>query len=252
MSDVTVVIPARYDSTRLPGKALAPLAGKPMVQHVWERAGQSAAARVVIATDDARIERAAIDFGAEVLMTSPAHASGTDRVAEVAGALDLAEDAIIVNVQGDEPLVPPAIIDQVATNLATYSEFSMSTLSIPLVAQALHDPSVVKVVSAANGRALYFSRATIPWYRDAFAVSRDSLPAESLLRRHVGIYAYRVAFLKTFVALGSCELEEAEALEQLRALYHGAQIHVAQACVPPGPDVNTPHDLEVVEALLLD
>ncbi|WP_416423135.1 3-deoxy-manno-octulosonate cytidylyltransferase [Pseudomonas sp. App30] len=247
----TVVIPARFSSTRLPGKPLQLIAGKPMVQHVWEQARKSAAQRVVVATDDARIVEACQAFGAEVLLTRADHESGTDRLAEVAQALGLAADAIVVNVQGDEPLIPPAVIDQVAANLAAHAEAGMATLAEPIEdVESLFNPNVVKVVADLNGLALTFSRATLPWARDQFANDRDSLPAGVPFRRHIGIYAYRAGFLQDFVAWGPCWLEETERLEQLRALWHGVRIHVADAVEAPPAGVDTPQDLERVRRLL--
>lgn len=247
----TVVIPARYASTRLPGKPLQDIAGKPMVRHVWEQARRSAAQRVVVATDDARIVEACGAFGAEVLLTRVDHNSGTDRLAEVASQLGLASDAIVVNVQGDEPLIPPAIIDQVAANLAAHPEAGIATLAEPIEdVQALFNPNVVKVVADLNGLALTFSRAPLPWARDAFAVSRDQLPADVPYRRHIGIYAYRAGFLHDFVTWGPCWLENTECLEQLRALWHGVRIHVADALEAPSAGVDTPEDLERVRRLL--
>ncbi|WP_017937806.1 3-deoxy-manno-octulosonate cytidylyltransferase [Zestomonas thermotolerans] len=247
----TVVIPARYASTRLPGKPLQDIAGKPMVRHVWEQARKSRAERVVIATDDARIVEACQAFGAEVLLTREDHNSGTDRLAEVASRLELPGDAIVVNVQGDEPLIPPAIIDQVAANLATHPEAGIATLAEPIEeVAALFNPNVVKVVTDRNGLALTFSRAPLPWARDAFAASRDQLPAGIPYRRHIGIYAYRAQFLHDFVAWGACWLESCESLEQLRALWHGVRIHVADALEAPPTGVDTAEDLERVRRLL--
>ncbi|WP_287810601.1 3-deoxy-manno-octulosonate cytidylyltransferase [Pseudomonas sp.] len=247
----TVVIPARFSSTRLPGKPLQLIAGKPMVQHVWEQARKSAAQRVVVATDDARIVEACQAFGAEVLLTRADHESGTDRLAEVAQALGLAADAIVVNVQGDEPLIPPTVIDQVAANLAAHAEAGMATLAEPIEdVESLFNTNVVKVVTDLNGLALTFSRATLPWARDQFANDRDSLPAGVPFRRHIGIYAYRAGFLQDFVAWGPCWLEETERLEQLRALWHGVRIHVADAVEAPPAGVDTPQDLERVRRLL--
>jgi len=247
----TVVIPSRFASTRLPGKPLLLIAGKPMIQHVWEQASKSSAQRVVVATDDARIEEACKGFGAEVVMTREDHNSGTDRLAEVAGKLGLAPDAIVVNVQGDEPLIPPSVIDQVAENLAAHPEARMATLAEPIEdLQALFNPNVVKVVSDLNGLALTFSRATLPWAREAFAQHPDVLPADVPFRRHIGIYAYRAGFLQDFVAWGPCWLENTEALEQLRALWHGVRIHVADALIAPPTGVDTPEDLERVRRLL--
>lgn len=246
-----VVIPARFSSSRLPGKPLQDIAGKPMVQHVWEQAKKSSAARVVVATDDARIFEVCQGFGAEVLMTDAAHNSGTDRLAEVATQLGLASDAIVVNVQGDEPLIPPSIIDQVAANLAANPQAGIATLAEPIEdVQALFNPNVVKVVSDKSGLALTFSRAPLAWARDAFAQSRDQLPAGVPYRRHIGIYAYRAGFLHDFVAWGPCWLEDTECLEQLRALWHGVRIHVADALEAPPAGVDTPEDLERVRRLL--
>ncbi|MFQ6575630.1 3-deoxy-manno-octulosonate cytidylyltransferase [Pseudomonas sp. UM16] len=247
----TVVIPARLASTRLPGKPLLPIAGKPMIQHVWEQARKSSASRVVIATDDAGIYQACEAFGAEVLMTRADHDSGTDRLAEVATKLGLAADAIVVNVQGDEPLIPPIIIDQVAANLAAHPEAGIATLAEPISdVSAVFNPNAVKVVSDCNGLALTFSRAPLPWARDVFAQGRDSLPAGVPYRRHIGMYAYRAGFLQDFVGWGPCWLEQTESLEQLRALWHGVRIHVADAIEAPPVGVDTPDDLARVRRIL--
>ncbi|WDH55070.1 3-deoxy-manno-octulosonate cytidylyltransferase [Pseudomonas chlororaphis] len=247
----TVVIPARFASTRLPGKPLHLIAGKPMIQHVWEQACKSGAQRVVVATDDARIVEACQGFGAEAVLTRQDHNSGTDRLAEVASQLGLDADAIVVNVQGDEPLIPPAVIDQVAANLAAHTEASMATLAEPIEdVETLFNPNVVKVVSDINGLALTFSRATLPWARDAFAKNRDLLPEGVPYRRHIGIYAYRAGFLHDFVNWGPCWLENTESLEQLRALWHGVRIHVADALEAPPGGVDTAEDLERVRRLL--
>ncbi len=247
----TVVIPARFASSRLPGKPLQEIAGKPMIQHVWEQACKSSAQRVVVATDDARIVEACRAFGAEVQLTRAEHNSGTDRLAEVATALGLAADAIVVNVQGDEPMIPPAIIDQVAANLAAHPEAAIATLAEPIgEAAALFNPNVVKVATDLNGLALTFSRAPLPWARDAFAGNREQLPHAVPYRRHIGIYAYRTQFLHDFVAWGPCWLEDAECLEQLRALWHGVRIHVADALQAPPAGVDTAEDLERVRRLL--
>ncbi|MFK8329402.1 3-deoxy-manno-octulosonate cytidylyltransferase [Pseudomonas sp. BJa5] len=247
----TVVIPARLRSTRLPGKPLLPIAGKPMIQHVWEQARKSGASRVVIATDDAGIYQVCEAFGAEVLMTREDHESGTDRLAEVATKLGLAADAIVVNVQGDEPLIPPVIIDQVAANLAAHPEAGIATLAEPISdVGAVFNPNAVKVVSDCNGLALTFSRAPLPYARDAFAKNRDALPAGVPYRRHIGMYAYRAGFLHDFVGWGPCWLEQTESLEQLRALWHGVRIHVADAFEAPPVGVDTPEDLERVRRLL--
>ncbi|SDS56354.1 3-deoxy-manno-octulosonate cytidylyltransferase (CMP-KDO synthetase) [Pseudomonas sp. Z003-0.4C(8344-21)] len=247
----TVVIPSRYASTRLPGKPLLDIAGKPMIQHVWEQASKSSATRVVVATDDARIVEACKGFGAEVVLTREDHNSGTDRLAEVAAKLGLEPDAIVVNVQGDEPLIPPSVIDQVAANLAAHTEARMATLAEPIEdVETLFNPNVVKVASDINGLALTFSRATLPWARDAFAKSREHLPEGVPYRRHIGIYAYRAGFLQDFVNWGPCWLENTESLEQLRALWHGVRIHVADALTAPPTGVDTVEDLERVRRLL--
>jgi 3-deoxy-manno-octulosonate cytidylyltransferase (CMP-KDO synthetase) len=198
----TVIIPARFGSTRFPGKPLADIAGKPMIQHVYERACLSDATRVLVATDDARIADAARGFGAEVCMTSADHPSGTDRLQEVVASLGMADDEIVVNVQGDEPLIPPAIINQVAANLAANPQAGIATLSEPVEDIAgLLNPTVVKVVTDRFGMALYFSRASIPWPRDAFATAggREQMPARFEWQRHIGIYGYRVQLLNDFV-----------------------------------------------------
>ncbi|MCR9104758.1 MAG: 3-deoxy-manno-octulosonate cytidylyltransferase [Gammaproteobacteria bacterium] len=248
----SVVIPARYGSSRLPGKPLLDIAGKPMVQRVWEQANRSAAGRVIVATDDARIETAARAFGAEVVMTSAAHPSGTDRLQEVARILRLADDEIVVNVQGDEPLIPPAVIDQVASNLRACHQADIATLCEPITTLAdLHNPNVVKVVANTHQHALYFSRAPVPWPRDAFAQAEPVLPQGNAWMRHIGVYAYRTAFLHQFVQWPVAPIEQLEQLEQLRALFNGIGIHVEPACdfVPPG--VDTEADLALVRAHLL-
>lgn len=249
--DYTVIIPARYTSTRLPGKPLQDIAGKPMIQRVWEQACCSSARRVVVATDDHRIVEACGHFGAEVVQTQPEHESGTDRLAEVVVALGFAEEDIVVNVQGDEPLIPPIIIDQVAENLACHPEAAVATLAEPLEkAETLFDPNVVKVVADAQALALTFSRAPLPWSREHFAHTPPQLPEAVPYRRHIGIYAYRVGFLKQFVGWGPCWLEQVECLEQLRALWHGQRIHVADAMEVPPAGVDTPEDLERVRRLV--
>ena len=246
-----VVIPARYGSSRLPGKPLLDIAGKPMFAHVYARARESGAEEVLVATDDARIEAAARAIGAEVVMTSPDHPSGTDRLQEVARRRQWSDDTIVVNVQGDEPLIPPAVIDQVAANLMTAREAGIATLAEPLRdAAQLFNPNVVKLVRDAHGHALYFSRAPVPWARDDFARDRSQLPASDLFLRHLGIYAYRVGFLHAYVGWPPAGIEQMECLEQLRALHHGVKIHVAVAAVELPPGVDTADDLERVRALL--
>lgn len=248
--DFIAVIPARFASSRLPGKPLAQIAGEPMVAHVWRRACESRAARVVVATDDARIETALTALGAEVLMTRADHPSGTDRLAEVAEQLGLADDAVLVNVQGDEPLIPPTLIDQVADRLFDDPEASIATLAEPISdVESLFNPNVVKVVRALSGRALYFSRAPIPWDRDAFATRPDLLETDAWLR-HVGLYAYRAGFLAEYRDWTPSSLERLEQLEQLRALHHGHAIQVALARQPHPAGVDTADDLARVRALL--
>lgn len=235
-----VVIPARHASTRLPGKALLPMGGKPMLQRVHEQALQSTAARVVVATDHAGIVDACRGFAAEVVLTDVKHPSGTDRLAEVVRLLNLADDSIVVNVQGDEPFIPPAVIDQVAALLQANPDADMATLYEPLQRdEDLFDPNVVKLVTNKAGHALYFSRAPIPWARDAFAREPGRLPAEvPAFVRHIGLYAYRAGFLRHYVNLEPAPLERLESLEQLRVLWHGGSIVCAAACaeVPGGID----------------
>lgn len=247
-----VVIPARYASTRLPAKPLLEIAGKPMIQHVYERACESAAREVIIATDDARIAAAAEGFHARVCMTSADHQSGTDRLQEVARQLGLDETEIMVNVQGDEPLIPAAVINQVATNLAHVEDASVATLAEPIHTYAdFINPNIVKVVSDHRGCALYFSRAPIPWPRDHFAQDKvNTLPDDFPSRRHIGIYAYRVGLLNRFVQWPPAPLEKIESLEQLRVLWQGAMIHVADACAPVPGGVDTLNDLQRVKAIL--
>ena len=245
-----VVIPARFASTRLPGKPLLDIAGKPMIQHVWERACQSAAEKVYIATDHADIEAAARAFGAEVVMTNASHESGTDRLQEVVSRLGLADSQILVNVQGDEPLIPPEVINQVAALMADEKQ-QMATLyeHIQQAAQVF-DPNVVKLVADEQGRALYFSRAPIPWYRDGFQQNRQQLPEGINYKRHIGIYAYRAALLNRFVRWPVAALESVEKLEQLRAMANGITIQVAEACAAIPAGVDTQADLDYVRSLL--
>lgn len=248
----TVIIPARYASSRLPGKPLRLIDGKPMLQHVHEAVLASGAEQVIVATDDERIEQAAQAFAADVCMTSPDHPSGTDRLAEVAVSRDLADDTIIVNVQGDEPLMPPALVRQVAAGLAAQSEARIATLATPLLAAGeFFDPNVVKVVTDREGYALYFSRAPIPWDRDLLQENARLLPVGIQPMRHIGIYAYRVSYLRNYTDMQACPLEQAEQLEQLRALWYGEKILVATASQRPGPGVDTADDLKIAEELLL-
>lgn len=244
-----VVIPARYASTRLPGKPLQQIGSKPMVQHVWERAGLSSADRVVVATDHDEIAQACAGFGAECLMTRPDHPSGTDRLAEVVDRLELDDEHIVVNVQGDEPLIPAEVIEQVAENLAHHSSASIATLCEAIDDPAvLLDPNSVKVVFDAKGMALYFSRACIPWPRD-HDFDSGAMPAGKWYR-HLGLYAYRAGFLRRYRTWSPAPLETLESLEQLRALFQGEGIHVAEAVARVPGGVDTPEDLEAVRQLI--
>ncbi|MDF3917672.1 MULTISPECIES: 3-deoxy-manno-octulosonate cytidylyltransferase [Salinicola] len=247
MNDFVVVIPARYGSSRLPGKPLMDIDGLPMVQHVWMRANDSGASRVVIATDDARIEQAARAFGAEVVMTRDDHPSGTDRLAEVAARLQLPDETIVVNVQGDEPLLPASAIDRVAARLAADGRASVSTLAEPIHdVDTLFNPNVVKVVTDLTGRALYFSRAPIPWDRNAWKTQPPTLLETDAWLRHIGLYAYRAGFLAEYVNWQPAPLEQLEQLEQLRALQHGHLIQVATVTSSLPGGVDTLEDLERV------
>jgi 3-deoxy-manno-octulosonate cytidylyltransferase (CMP-KDO synthetase) len=246
-----VVIPARHASTRLAGKPLALLAGEPMIVHVHRIAKRSGAAEVIIATDDERIRAACSAAGAIVEMTSATHASGTDRIAEIAARRGWADQEIVVNVQGDEPLLPQSLIAQAAGLLAANPAAAIATLATPLASDAeFLDPNVVKVVARADGMALYFSRAPIPWDRDGSASSPASQERYRGARRHIGLYAYRVSALRTLAAAPAAVLELRERLEQLRALSIGLSIAVADAAEAPGPGVDTPEDLARVDALM--
>ncbi len=239
-----VYIPARYAATRLPGKPLLEIHGKPLIQYVYERALASGAAEVVIATDDERIAAVARGFGATACMTSPELPSGSDRIAAAARQRGEAEDQVIVNLQGDEPRMPAAVIRQVAALGGRCGIATSRRCASPCSAAQLFDPNVVKVVRDHSQRALYFSRAPIPWSRDEFASGQHTTAHLALYRRHVGIYAYRVGFLTRFVAAPPGELERIESLEQLRALGFGARIVAADALAPCGVGVDTPADLE--------
>ncbi len=244
-----VLIPARLASTRLPDKPLADIGGQPMVVRVAQRASASSAQRVVVAADSAAIVQACQDHGVEAILTRPDHPSGSDRLAEACELLGLAGQDVVVNVQGDEPLIEPALIDSVAALLQAHPEASMSTAAHPI--ESLDDftnPNVVKVVLDARGFALYFSRAPLPWWRDGFATGMKALPQPRPLR-HVGIYGYRADFLRLFPRLPQAPIEVAEALEQLRALWHGHRIAVQVTATAPGAGVDTPQDLERVRAL---
>ncbi len=246
-----VVIPARYASTRLPGKPLLDLAGKPMIQHVYERALASGADQVVVATDDERIITAVDSFGGVSCMTSAEHLSGSDRVAEVVSVNGWSDETIIVNLQGDEPCMPAELIDQVASDMAVHETAMVTTLFVPINShEMLFDPHVVKVVCDAGGYALYFSRAPIPWHRDEFSTQARQLPKEGQFLRHIGLYAYRAGCLAQFVEWPPAPIERAESLEQLRILWQGGKIHLTEAKVEPGHGVDTADDLARCAAVL--
>jgi 3-deoxy-manno-octulosonate cytidylyltransferase (CMP-KDO synthetase) len=245
-----VVIPARLGSTRLPNKVIRDVLGKPVVRHVWEAARMSGAAEILIATDSEQVAEICRGFGAEVCMTSPQHQSGTDRINEVARLQGWSADTIVVNLQGDEPLMPPELIRKTAQLLADDSGAHMASICHPVhVLEEWLNPNVVKVVMDRRGYALYFSRAPMPWRRDGSTREQPRLP-EGLAFRHVGIYAYRVAALAEFSQLPAAPLEECEALEQLRALTHGFRIKMGITDNPPPRGVDTEEDLQAVIALL--
>jgi len=246
----TVLIPARLASTRLPDKPLADLAGKPMVVRVADRAAASGAQAVVVAADDARIAQACREHGVRCVLTRSDHASGSDRLAEACTHLGLDGDDIVVNVQGDEPLIDPELVRQTARLVGERTECVMSTAAHAIGdAEELRNPNVVKVVLDRHGHALYFSRAPIPWWRDGSSAGRAEPAAEPRPLRHIGIYGYRAGFLRRFPQLEPAAIEHTEALEQLRVLWHGHRIAVHVADVAPGPGVDTPADLERVRAL---
>jgi 3-deoxy-manno-octulosonate cytidylyltransferase (CMP-KDO synthetase) len=245
-----VAIPARYGSTRLPAKPLREIGGVPMVVRVAQRALQAGASQVVVAVDDQRIAEALAGLGVDICMTRSDHASGSDRLAECAGLYGWADDAIVVNLQGDEPFAPAAGIRAVAQALAG-DDAPMATLATPIIdAEELFDPNVVKLVRSVDGRAMYFSRAPLPWARDGFAVSRHALPSDSPFLRHIGIYAYRAEFLARYARLPRTPLEQTESLEQLRVLEHGHPIAVQLSPEPFPPGIDTEADLERAEQWL--
>lgn len=245
-----IVIPARYDSTRLPGKPLVDLAGKPMIQHTYENASKVSEATVVIAPDDARIESAAKNFGANVCLTSKNHTSGTERIAEVIDKLKLEDDDIIVNLQCDEPFLPPEIVEQLVNNMKSIS-VNMATLCEPIDSlDDVFNPNNVKVVFDKDNYALYFSRAPIPWCRDEFNKQPKQLPKNVTYYRHIGIYAYRAGFVKRYVGWQPSILESTECLEQLRVLANGEKIHIDIAVSSPGIGIDTQDDLNKALELL--
>ena len=245
-----VIIPARYSASRLPGKPLLEIGGRPLIQWVWQCARASGAASVTIATDDVRILDSAKGFGADCLMTSPLHASGTDRIAEVVRSNGLAADDIVVNLQGDEPMMPAAVLKEVAEALISRPKAEIATAVAPIQSlQEFLDTSCVKALRARDGRALYFSRAPVPWPRDAVAAGGPMRFSGAW--RHVGIYAYRVRSLLQFAAWPPTPLEETEKLEQLRALENGMRIHLAELSEAPPAGVDTPADLARVRAAVV-
>jgi 3-deoxy-manno-octulosonate cytidylyltransferase (CMP-KDO synthetase) len=244
-----VIIPARLAASRLPGKPLLMIGDRPLIQWVWQRARASGAASVTVATDDVRIFDSARAFGADCLMTSPRHASGTDRIAEVVRAKGFAADEVVVNLQGDEPMMPPAVVNEVAESLHTQPHTDIATAVAPILTLAeFLDPGCVKALRSLDGQALYFSRAPVPWPRDA--ATHDGPTRFAGAWRHVGIYAYRVRSLLQFASWPPTPLEECEKLEQLRALEHGMRIHLAVLSEAPPAGVDTPEDLERVRASL--
>ncbi len=244
-----VIIPARFGASRLPGKPLLDVAGRPLIRWVWESARASGARSVIVATDDPRIRAVAAGFGADVAMTAAEHVSGTDRIAEVVRARGLSAETIVVNLQGDEPLMPPAVPARVAAALAEHSECGIATAAAPIASLAeFLDPSCVKALRSSSGEALYFSRAPVPWSRDAAAAGNPSDFSHAW--RHIGIYGYRVRSLLEFAGWPPTPLETTEKLEQLRALERGMRIHVVALQEAPPAGVDTPEDLERVRAKL--
>jgi len=244
-----VVIPARHASSRLPGKPLLDIGGRPMVWHVCQRACESSAHSVVVATDDQRIADAVCAFEGDVRLTAAEHESGTDRIAEVAALMDWGDDELVVNLQGDEPLMPPALLDQVASTLHAHPEASVATLGVPLAVDEVFNSNAVKVVTDKNGMALYFSRAAIPWKRGQF---EERVENPEGMYRHLGLYAYRVGFLRRYVEWEPAPIERQESLEQLRVLWQGERIAVAIAASAPPPGVDTEADYRRVLACLAD
>lgn len=246
-----VIIPARYESSRLPGKPLMDIEGQPMVQWTWQQAKASGASRVVIATESNDVKQVCEAFGAEVCLTSDQHQSGTERIAEVIEQLQLAEHDIIVNVQGDEPMLPPELIHQVAAGLETHADLQMATLCEPIEnVETVFDPNAVKVIRDAEDFALNFTRAPMPWSRDTFAQEPKTLPDNWPYRRHIGLYAYQAGFVQRYVNWPECALEQVEKLEQLRVLWHGEKILVLDALCDAGIGVDTQQDLEAARAAI--
>jgi len=251
LSRFCALIPARLGASRLPEKPLADIGGVPMVVRVAQRAAQSGAERVVVCADSPRVVQACARHGVEAILTNERHPTGTDRIAEACALLGLQQQSIVVNVQGDEPLIPPEVIGQVADALVADPQCDIATAAHQIAdASEFFDPNVVKLVTDSRSRALLFSRAPIPWSREAFALDRSELPAHLPALRHVGLYAYRVSYLNRFPLLCRPAIEEHESLEQLRALYHGSAIAVVRLAAPLPPGVDTAADLERVRGQL--
>lgn len=246
-----VIIPARYESSRLPGKPLLDINGKPMIQWTWQQAKRSGAERIIIATESAQVQTVCESFGAEVCLTSDQHQSGTERIAEVIRSCFLEDDAIIVNVQGDEPMLPPELIHQVAEGLVNHPQVDMATLCEPIDSvDTVFDPHAVKVTYNAQHHAINFSRAALPWSRETFLTDQRTLPDNFAYKRHIGLYAYRAGFVQKYVQWPECALEQVEKLEQLRVLWHGEAILVLDAICDAGVGVDTAADLEQVRKRL--
>ena len=247
----SIVIPARFAATRLPGKPLREIAGKTLLQHVYECARRTQARQIIVATDDARIQKVASGFGADVCMTSSEHQSGTQRINEVIQVRDIPDDEIIVNLQGDEPLMPAACVEQVANLLSANPDAQVATLATPITHDTdVFDSNVVKVVSDKKGRALYFSRASIPWQRGKYEKNQIEHTQDWSCLRHIGLYAYRAAYIKEYVSLSPSPIEHLESLEQLRVLWHGGKIVVSNAQEIPGPGVDTEQDFARISQLI--
>ncbi|MGM0542211.1 MAG: 3-deoxy-manno-octulosonate cytidylyltransferase [Pseudomonadota bacterium] len=247
----TVIIPARFESSRLPGKPLKDIHGKPMIQWTWLQAKKSGAERIIIATESLDVKAVCEGFGAEVCLTAADHQSGTERIAEVIELSGLQDDEIIVNVQGDEPMLPPELIHQVAEGLEAHPHIQMATLCEPIDdVETVFDPHAVKVSRDVNHCAINFSRAPVPWSRDTFLKNNPTLPENWTYKRHIGLYAYRAGFVKQYVAWPACDLENVEKLEQLRVLWHAEKILVLDALCDAGVGVDTPEDLARVRQLL--
>ena len=246
-----IIIPARYASTRLPGKPLRDICGKPMIKRVIEQAQKSHADEVIVATDAVEIADALADTDIRVCMTRSDHQSGTERLSEVIEQLGFADEQILINLQGDEPLMPPLCLDQVGQALEQDDELKMATLCTPLTdIEELFDPHAVKVVRDINDNALYFTRAAVPWSRDTFTETSRQLPSAQDYQRHIGLYGYRAGFVRQYLDWPASAIEKTESLEQLRVLYHGEKIRVLTAKIPPGPGVDTAEDLQRVCELL--